>query len=89
MTPPNTAPAAGRSPAKRRTRFVSEEMQTFEPFAKEAAYMHVNEKLVERLMKRLSGGPAMARFAQRGTGLFLVALSDRSREGSIDQPRAA
>ena len=31
------------------------ELQTFDPFAKEAAYIRVNEKLVTRLVKRLAG----------------------------------
>jgi ubiquinone/menaquinone biosynthesis C-methylase UbiE len=34
---------------------VTEQNQSFEPFADEPAYIHVNEKLVDRLLKRLAG----------------------------------
>jgi len=34
---------------------VTNQLQTFDPFAKELAYVRVNERLIERTLKRLSG----------------------------------
>ena len=60
-------------------------MQTFEPFAKEAAYMHVNEKLVERLMRRLDGGLKVRLLdIAAGTGLMTTLAYERAHALGIE-----
>ena len=57
-----------------------EQPQTFEPFAEEPAYIHVNEKLVERLLKRLNGLKTIRLLdVAAGTGLMTSLLHERAR----------
>lgn len=57
------------------------DVHTFDPFAKEPAYIHVNEKLIDRVMKNLSGAKAIRLLElAAGTGLPTFLMYQRARE---------
>jgi ubiquinone/menaquinone biosynthesis C-methylase UbiE len=59
---------------------VTGQVQTFEPFATELAYIRVNEKLVEQLLKRLNGQTKVNLLdVAAGTGLMTSLTWDRLR----------
>jgi ubiquinone/menaquinone biosynthesis C-methylase UbiE len=72
--------AAPRGRARTR-RYVSDAAaQSFEPFAAEVAYMNVNERLVDRLVRRLHGCPTISLLdIAAGTGLMTSIAYDKAR----------
>ena len=57
------------------------DVHTFDPFAKEPAYIHVNEKLIERVMKRLSELAAIRLLElAAGTGLPTALMYRRAKK---------
>ena len=59
---------------------MTEQDQTFEPFATELAYIRLNEKLVERLLKQLKGVKKLRLLdIAAGTGLMTSLTWDKSR----------
>jgi ubiquinone/menaquinone biosynthesis C-methylase UbiE len=60
------------------------DVHTFDPFAKEPAYIHVNEKLINRVMKNLSGKRAIRLLElAAGTGLPTALMYDRARKAGV------
>ena len=60
------------------------DVHTFDPFAKEPAYIHVNEKLIGRVMKQLSGARSIRLLElAAGTGLPTALMYDRARAAGI------
>jgi ubiquinone/menaquinone biosynthesis C-methylase UbiE len=60
------------------------DVHTFDPFAKEPAYIHVNEKLIDRVMKNLSGKRAIRLLElAAGTGLPTALMYDRARKAGV------
>jgi ubiquinone/menaquinone biosynthesis C-methylase UbiE len=60
------------------------DVHTFDPFAKEPAYIHVNEKLIDRVMKQLSGAKAIRLLElAAGTGLPTALMYDRARKAGV------
>lgn len=57
------------------------DVHTFDPFAKEPAYVHVNEKLIDRVMKHLHGA-ATVRLLElaAGTGLPTALMYQRAKQ---------
>ena len=56
------------------------DVHTFDPFAKEPAYIHVNEKLIGRVMKHLGGAKAVRLLElAAGTGLPTALMYQRAR----------
>lgn len=63
---------------------MSQEAQTFEPFANEAAYIHVNERLVDRVLRRV-GPKQTVRLLDlaAGTGLLTSLAYERAKQAGI------
>ena len=60
------------------------DVHTFDPFAKEPAYIHVNEKLIDRVMKHLAGAKAIRLLElAAGTGLPTFLMYQRARKAGI------
>jgi len=60
------------------------DVHTFDPFAKEPAYIHVNEKLADRVMKHLAGMKAVRLLElAAGTGLPTVLMYERARKAGV------
>jgi ubiquinone/menaquinone biosynthesis C-methylase UbiE len=60
------------------------DVHTFDPFAKEPAYIHVNEKLIDRVMKHLSGARAIRLLElAAGTGLPTALMYQRARKTGV------
>jgi len=60
------------------------DVHTFDPFAKEPAYIHVNEKLIDRVMKHLAGARAIRLLElAAGTGLPTFLMYQRARQAGI------
>lgn len=60
------------------------DIHTFDPFAKEPAYIRVNEKLIARVVKHLSGAKAVRLLElAAGTGLPTAIAYRRAREAGI------
>jgi len=60
------------------------DVHTFDPFAKEPAYIHVNEKLIARVMKHLAGARAIRLLElAAGTGLPTFLMYQRARQAGI------
>jgi ubiquinone/menaquinone biosynthesis C-methylase UbiE len=60
------------------------DVHTFDPFAKEPAYIHVNEKLIDRVMKHFSGARAIRLLElAAGTGLPTALMYDRARKAGV------
>jgi ubiquinone/menaquinone biosynthesis C-methylase UbiE len=60
---------------------VTEQAQTFEPFANEAAYIHVNQKLVDRVLRLLRGRHEIRLLdVAAGTGLMTTLAYERALE---------
>ena len=56
------------------------EVHDFDPFAKEVAYIRVNEKLIDRLLKRLEGKKVIRLLdVAAGTGLMTAIAFDRAK----------
>jgi len=63
---------------------VTDQVQTFDPFAKELAYVRVNERLIDRTLKRLSGCREIQMLdVAAGTGLMTSLAYKRARELGI------
>ncbi len=61
------------------------ELPTFEPFAKELAYIRVNERLVDRLLRRLSGCRRINLLdVAAGTGLMTAIAYREANEAGIE-----
>ena len=75
----SSSPLRGRD---RTRRYVSDTAaKSFEPFAAEVAYINLNERLSERLVKRLAGKSAIDLLdIAAGTGLNTSLLYDKARE---------
>lgn len=60
------------------------DVHTFDPFAKEPAYIHVNEKLTDRVIKRL-GGAKTIRLLElaAGTGLPTSLMYQRAKDAGV------
>ena len=71
-------PARGRD---RTRRYVSDKAaKSFEPFAAEVAYINVNERLVDRLIRRVSDKPSINLLdIAAGTGLITSIAYDKAR----------
>lgn len=63
---------------------VSEQPQTFEPFAKEVAYVRVNEKLVDRMLKRLDGKRVQLLDIAAGTGLMTSIAYQKAKSAGVE-----
>ncbi len=61
----------------------ADELQTFDPFAKEPAYVHVNERLIYRTLKQLSGCKDV-RMVDIGAGTGLMTNLAYSAAGAAD-----
>ena len=60
------------------------DVHTFDPFAKEPAYIHVNEKLIDRVMKNLSGLKSIKLLElAAGTGLPTALMYDRAKKRGV------
>jgi ubiquinone/menaquinone biosynthesis C-methylase UbiE len=60
------------------------DVHTFDPFAKEPAYIHVNEKLIDRVMKNLSGLKSVKLLElAAGTGLPTALMYDRAKKAGV------
>jgi ubiquinone/menaquinone biosynthesis C-methylase UbiE len=60
------------------------DVHTFDPFAKEPAYIHVNEKLIDRVMKNLNGVKAIRLLElAAGTGLPTYLMYDRAKKAGV------
>jgi ubiquinone/menaquinone biosynthesis C-methylase UbiE len=60
------------------------DVHTFDPFAKEPAYIHVNEKLIDRVMKHVAGAKSIRLLElAAGTGLPTFLMYDRARKAGI------
>jgi ubiquinone/menaquinone biosynthesis C-methylase UbiE len=60
------------------------DVHTFDPFAKEPAYIHVNEKLIDRVMKHLSGARTIRLLElAAGTGLPSALMYQSARETGV------
>jgi ubiquinone/menaquinone biosynthesis C-methylase UbiE len=60
------------------------DVHTFDPFAKEPAYIHVNEKLIDRVMKHLSGAKAIRLLElAAGTGLPTALMYQRAKDAGV------
>jgi len=60
------------------------DVHTFDPFAKEPAYIHVNERLIERVMKRLGSVGVIQLLEQAaGTGLPTALMYKRARKTGV------
>jgi ubiquinone/menaquinone biosynthesis C-methylase UbiE len=60
------------------------DVHTFDPFAKEPAYIHVNEKLIGRVIKHLNGARAVRLLElAAGTGLPTALMYQRAKEAGI------
>ena len=60
---------------------MSEKPASFEPFAEELAYIRVNERLVDRLVRHMSGKPTIKLLdIAAGTGLMSLLACDRAKK---------
>jgi ubiquinone/menaquinone biosynthesis C-methylase UbiE len=60
------------------------DVHTFDPFAKEPAYIHVNEKLIDRVMRNLNGLKAIRLLElAAGTGLPTALMYERARQAGV------
>jgi ubiquinone/menaquinone biosynthesis C-methylase UbiE len=60
------------------------EIHTFDPFAKEPAYIHVNEKLIDRVVRHLNGArPVRLLELAAGTGLPTALMYSRAKQAGI------
>ncbi len=60
---------------------MSEKPASFEPFAEELAYIRVNERLVDRLVRNLPGKPTIKLLdIAAGTGLMTLLACDRAKK---------
>ncbi len=68
-----------------RTRVNANEVQSFEPFAEEPAYIKLNVQMVDRLLARLKGRSSVRLIdLAAGTGLMTSIAYDRARAAGID-----
>jgi ubiquinone/menaquinone biosynthesis C-methylase UbiE len=77
-----TGPLRGRD---RTRRYVSDyAAKSFEPFAAEVAYINLNERIMERLIRRLAGKAAVNVLdLAAGTGLMTSLLYDKAHEAGV------
>jgi len=60
------------------------DVHTFDPFANEPAYIHVNEKLIDRVMRHLGGARAINLLElAAGTGLPTALMYDRAKKAGV------
>jgi ubiquinone/menaquinone biosynthesis C-methylase UbiE len=60
------------------------DVHTFDPFAKEPAYIHVNELLIDRVMKHLAGTRTIRLLElAAGTGLPTALMYQRAKEAGV------
>jgi len=63
---------------------VSEQAQTFEPFANESAYIHLNERMVDRVLRRLGAMPTIRLLdLAAGTGLLTSIAYERAKDAGV------
>jgi ubiquinone/menaquinone biosynthesis C-methylase UbiE len=61
------------------------QLQSFDPFAKEAAYVRVNERLIDRTLKKLAGCGAVRMLdIAAGTGLMSILAFKQARDEGIE-----
>jgi ubiquinone/menaquinone biosynthesis C-methylase UbiE len=61
------------------------DVHTFDPFAKETAYVHVNEKLIDRVMKHLQGAKSIRLLElAAGTGLPTLLMYQRAKQAGVN-----
>ena len=64
---------------------IEQEVQSFEPFAEEQAYIRVNERMVDRLVRRLRGFSSIRLLdLAAGTGLMTSIAHDRAKAADIE-----
>ena len=63
---------------------MSEQAQTFEPFANESAYIHLNERMVDRVLRRLGAVPTIRLLdLAAGTGLLTSIAYERAKDAGV------
>jgi len=63
---------------------VSQEAQSFEPFASEAAYIHLNERMVDRVLRRIGAVQTIRLLdVAAGTGLLTSIAYERAKEAGV------
>ena len=63
---------------------MSQEAQTFEPFASEAAYIHLNERMVDRVLRRIGSVQTIRLLdVAAGTGLLTSIAYERAKEAGV------
>ncbi|HXH23037.1 MAG TPA: methyltransferase domain-containing protein [Dehalococcoidia bacterium] len=63
---------------------MTDQLQSFDPFAKELAYVRVNERLIDRTLRRLKGCQQVAMLdVAAGTGLMTGLAHERARQLGI------
>ena len=63
---------------------MSQEAQSFEPFASEAAYIHLNERMVDRVLRRIGSVQTIRLLdVAAGTGLLTSIAYERAKEAGV------
>ena len=63
---------------------MSQEAQSFEPFASEAAYIHLNERMVDRVLRRIGAVQTIRLLdVAAGTGLLTSIAYERAKEAGV------